>query len=52
MVEALGASVLKLVRVRIGPVRIGTLPIGKWRMLTTAERQALQGRGALNTAGR
>jgi pseudouridine synthase len=37
MVEALGARVLKLVRVRIGQVPIGTLPIGKWRMLTRAE---------------
>jgi len=37
MVEALGATVLKLVRVRIGPIGIGTLPIGAWRMLTPAE---------------
>jgi pseudouridine synthase len=36
MVEALGAKVLKLVRVQIGTVRIGTLPIGKWRHLTAA----------------
>ena len=42
MVEALGATVLKLVRVRIGPLRIGTLPIGKWRLLTDAEAQALK----------
>jgi pseudouridine synthase len=41
MVEALGAVVLKLVRVRIGPLRIGTLPIGKWRQLTRAEVEAL-----------
>ena len=41
MVEALGATVLKLVRVRIGNMRIGTLPIGKWRMLTEAEVRAL-----------
>lgn len=41
MVEALGATVLKLVRVRIGNIRIGTLPIGKWRMLTEAEVRAL-----------
>jgi 23S rRNA pseudouridine2605 synthase len=40
MVEALGAHVLKLVRVRIGPIRIGTLPIGKWRLLTRAEVSA------------
>lgn len=41
MVEALGATVLKLVRVQIGPVRIGALPIGKWRLLTDAEVRAL-----------
>jgi len=37
MVEALGAHVLKLVRVKIGSIAIGTLPIGKWRLLTPAE---------------
>lgn len=37
MVEALGAKVLKLVRVRVGPIGIGALPIGKWRLLTPAE---------------
>jgi len=42
MVEVLGAKVLKLVRVRIGPVAIGRLPIGKWRMLTRAEVAALK----------
>ena len=42
MVEALGAKVLKLVRVRIGPIAIGTLPIGKWRLLTRAEVAALK----------
>jgi pseudouridine synthase len=41
MVEALDAKVLKLVRVRIGDIRIGALPIGKWRMLTDAEVRAL-----------
>jgi 16S rRNA U516 pseudouridylate synthase RsuA-like enzyme len=29
--------VLKLVRVKIGGISIGTLPIGKWRALTRAE---------------
>ena len=42
MVEALGAKVLKLVRVKVGPVGIGTLPIGKWRLLTPAEVKALK----------
>jgi pseudouridine synthase len=41
MVEALDAKVLKLVRVRIGPIAIGRLPIGKWRLLTAAEVAAL-----------
>lgn len=43
MVEALGATVLKLVRVKIGPIRIGTLPIGTWRLLTPDEVHALRG---------
>jgi 23S rRNA pseudouridine2605 synthase len=42
MVEALGATVLKLVRVRIGTLAIGTLPIGQWRLLTRAEVAALR----------
>jgi 23S rRNA pseudouridine2605 synthase len=41
MVEALGARVLKLVRVRVGQIGIGKLPIGKWRLLTPAEVAAL-----------
>jgi len=41
MVEAVGSKVLKLVRTAIGPVRIGDLPIGKWRMLTGEEARAL-----------
>jgi 23S rRNA pseudouridine2605 synthase len=43
MVEALGARVLKLVRVRIGPLAIGALPIGKWRLLTPAEVASFTG---------
>jgi pseudouridine synthase len=41
MVEALGARVLKLVRVKVGPITIGRLPIGRWRLLTRAEVAAL-----------
>jgi 23S rRNA pseudouridine2605 synthase len=41
MVEALDATVLKLVRIKLGRIAIGTLPIGKWRMLTPAEVKAL-----------
>jgi len=43
MVEALDARVLKLVRVQIGALRIGTLQIGKWRHLTSEEVDALKG---------
>jgi 23S rRNA pseudouridine2605 synthase len=41
MVEALDAKVLKLVRVAIGPIRIGDLPIGATRELTREEVKAL-----------
>ncbi len=44
MIEALGSKVLKLVRVAIGDIRIGDLPIGKWRRLTEDEVKALYGR--------
>ena len=37
MVEALDARVLKLVRIRIGSISIGALPIGKWRRLSRRE---------------
>jgi pseudouridine synthase len=41
MVDALGARVLELVRVKVGRIAIGTLQIGKWRMLTRAEIASL-----------
>jgi 23S rRNA pseudouridine2605 synthase len=37
MIEAIGTKVLKLVRVQIGSLRIGNLPIGRYRELTSAE---------------
>jgi 23S rRNA pseudouridine2605 synthase len=37
MMEAIGSKVLKLVRVAIGGLRIGDLPIGQYRELTPAE---------------
>ena len=42
MVEALDAKVRKLVRVAIGPIRIGTLQIGKFRPLTDQELKGLR----------
>ena len=41
MIEALGAKVLKLVRVAIGPIRIGDLKIGETRELTSKEVRML-----------
>jgi pseudouridine synthase len=41
MLEAAGSKVIELVRVAIGPVRIGELRIGKWRYLTEAEVREL-----------
>lgn len=42
MVEALGGTVLKLVRVAIGPVSISGQQIGSWRLLSRAEVEALR----------
>jgi len=41
MIEAIGSKVLKLVRTEIGRVRIGDLPIGKYRELTPDEIRML-----------
>ena len=41
MLEAVGSRVRKLVRIAIGPLRIGELEIGKYRALTTVELDAL-----------
>lgn len=41
MCAALGLHVLRLIRVRIGPVRLGTLPPGAYRPLTSKEVEAL-----------
>jgi len=41
MCELVELEVVDLLRVRIGPLSLGELPEGKWRMLTSAERGAL-----------
>jgi len=43
MLEAVGGKVLKLVRTAIGPLRLGNLPIGRWRELDVTEIEALAG---------
>jgi len=41
LLEAFDVSVLRLVRVAIGPVSLGTLAKGQWRMLTREEMDSL-----------
>ena len=41
MCELVGMHVMDLVRVRIGSLRLGDLPEGKWRVLSEEERAAL-----------
>jgi 23S rRNA pseudouridine2604 synthase len=41
MCELVELGVVDLVRVRIGPLQLGALPEGKWRHLTSEEREAL-----------
>jgi len=47
MCELVDLEVVDLFRVRIGPLKLGDLPEGRWRLLTAAERAALiaSGRG-------
>ena len=40
--KALGLNVRKLVRVRIGPIRLGNLQSGEWRFLTSEEVRELK----------
>ena len=42
LLDALGLEVLRLVRVSIGPLPLGTLAKGEWRHLTADEVQALR----------
>ncbi len=44
LLEAFDVSVLRLVRVAIGPLELGTLAKGQWRMLTAGEVQSLKTR--------
>lgn len=45
MIEALGAVVLKLVRVSIGPLRLGAMQMGAWRQLNPEEVRMLLNSG-------
>jgi 23S rRNA pseudouridine2605 synthase len=50
MCDAVGHPVEKLVRVRFGPIGLGTLPPGAWRELGPAELQALARAAGLKRA--
>lgn len=41
MCELVGMRVMDLKRIRIGPLELGDLPEGKWRLITAAEREAM-----------
>lgn len=43
MFEALGSTVARLQRIKIGPIRLGELRVGKWRTLTESEIKSLLG---------
>ncbi len=43
MFAAVGHPVLRLIRVRVGPLRLGDLPPGHWRPLSAAEVRTLAG---------
>jgi len=45
MFEAIGYRVKRLVRIRIGPVRLGDLPRGHWRALRKRELESFEKRG-------
>ncbi len=42
LLEAVGYRVVRLRRVRFGPIRLGELAVGHWRELTTTEIRALR----------
>ena len=43
MCDMVDLEVVDLIRVRIGPLKLDNLPVGKWRLLTPEERAALVG---------
>jgi 23S rRNA pseudouridine2605 synthase len=50
MVEAIGGKVMKLVRTAIGPIQIGELKIGTWRLMETREIAALSAAAHINAS--
>lgn len=52
MFAAVGLRVTRLRRVRMGPLELGTLPVGKWRELTDREVRALRASRTGNAGSR
>lgn len=44
MLDAVGHPVRRLIRRRFGPVELGELPAGRWRVVAPAELRSLQGK--------
>ena len=42
MMNAIGHGVLRLVRIRFGPIRLRELPVGEWRDLDESEKNSLR----------
>jgi len=51
MCELVGLRVMDLLRIRIGPLELGDLPEGRWRLLTSEEREAMIRASAPSPAG-
>jgi 23S rRNA pseudouridine2457 synthase len=43
MTAAIGHPTLRLIRVRIGGLKLGDLPVGKWKILSAEERKLVAG---------
>jgi 23S rRNA pseudouridine2457 synthase len=43
MTAAVGHPTLRLIRVRIGKLELGELPLGKWRKLNEREKELIFG---------
>lgn len=50
MAEAVGHPVITLCRTRIGPVRLGELPEGRWRLLDSGEVESIRLYGSRDSA--
>jgi pseudouridine synthase len=50
MCDAVGHPVDKLIRVRVGPIGLGSLPVGRWRELSARELAALYAAAGLSAS--